>query len=123
MSIFLHCRVIQNKTSETIVAWPRKTAKTTPALEKWLGRKSFCIEVDNHFTDGRVMGMEERASGSQVPRIVLPLPDKGIEVIVDFRLDGVIELLKNGTIENGIIKTPLHIKFLGSSYRVLPLLD
>ncbi len=120
MTIFLHCKIIQTRSSETIVAWPRKTAKMTPALEKWLGRKSFCIEVNNSFNDARVLGIEERSSGTQVPRCVLPLPDKGIEVIVDFRLDGVIDLLKNGTIENGIIKTPLHIKFLGSTYRVLP---
>lgn len=115
--ITFHC--IKNVKSDIQRAWPRKDSNTTKALDKWLGNDYFHITVDNHFTDVYIDQINYR-NDTAVPSAVIPLYDKGISVKIDFRVEGIIDLVRYGSVVDGIVKSPMCIVFRGSTYRLIP---
>lgn len=103
-------------------AWPRSSDKPIKSVTEWIGRGGFSVTVKNEFTNVIVHNVETRNGGAAiVPRAVIPLYDKGIKVKIDFRIDGLLDMVKMGNIENGVIKTPLHIVFNRGRYSLVPI--
>lgn len=74
--------------------------------------------VDNVFTGYIMYNVSERGMSSKIPQIALYLKDHDVYVRVDFRLDGLINILCNHTVSNGEIDVDVGIRFSGSNYYV-----
>ena len=114
------------KGKDVYSSWP-KLLHTDPssaiswAEGMWHKSPYFSVEVDNSFKDAMVLdNFDERGQSSKIPKAVVYNEEKDVYLMIDFRLDGLVETLTNSSISKQIIKCDMALRFSGGNYYFVP---
>lgn len=114
-------------------AWPKMMHTDPKTAIAWAGESSYCwetrqtrhneakmVELENRFSDVVIPTdpAQRWYTGSKIPQALIGF--EGGWLLIDFRLDGLLELLQRSGVRHANPREDLSIRYAGSNYYLVP---
>lgn len=123
--VVFYCGVNSSKTyngKPLYDSWPKLPHHDGSGARRWAeGYRSKvpCLEIEtpNSFKDAIIYDdVDSRGQSAKVPSAVVYNKEHDCYLKFDFRTDGMVELLINGSVSKGVIKSEMAFRYAGSNY-------
>jgi len=123
--IVFYCSPNRTKTynGKTVYeSWPKLPHHDDSGAIRWAEgwhskQKSFTVTMDNSFKGAVIFDdVDSRGQSAKVPSALVYNKEKDCYLKFDFRTDGLIDLLTNGTVSKGKISSEMAFRYAGSNY-------
>lgn len=123
--IVFYCSPNRTKTynGKTVYeSWPKLPHHDDSGAKYWAKgwnstQKSFTVTMDNSFKDAIVFDdVDSRGQSAKVPSAIVYNKEHDCYLKFDFRTDGLVDLLTNGTVSKGKIGSEMAFRYAGSNY-------
>ena len=123
--VIFYCKttnVKEFKGKKVYESWPKLPHHDNAGALSWVGNyyrkdRHFTVEMDNHFETSYVYeDVNVHGQGAKVPSALVYDEKNDCYLKFDFRTDGLVELIVNGKVNKGVIKSPMGFRYAGSNY-------
>jgi len=101
-------------------AFPRPLQGSHSSAKNWAGKDGLEFEVENNFLECIILNdISRRMNGaSKICQVAMLEPSRQYYIQVDMRMESLIDVITNNTIDHGVISVPLGFTFNSNNYRI-----